>query len=354
MPYQEILKRAWQIFKRQRALWLFGFLSACTGGAYGRLNLPTFNFRMPFAWEGHSSAQPMPPEMFRYLEHLPRHISPTVAVLVALAVAILILLWMVVLMAVRALAEPVLLRGALADIRGSHPLSVGEAFRLGKPFFLRTFGFYLLIGGGAAALGFLLIAVLAVIAVVTVGIGLLCLIPLLLLAIPLLWLLEIYFEMAVLALVLEERSVWEAFSRGWEVLRSHFWDAVLMGLLLTAIHIGASLALGVVFLVWVMVAGTPLLALGLALQATGGLLWGLIILGVFTLLLVLLLIALANGLVQTYIQSAWVLAYLHFTVQPEAETTVPPAPPTAEQESPPPTADANDALPDADATPQTP
>ena len=115
MPYQEILKRAWQIFKRQRALWLFGFLSACTGGTYGRIAMPGFNFQMP-SFSSHSGmgqgSQNLPPEVERWVRTLAA-IPERTWIFIAVGFLALLLTWMIVALLVRSLADPTRLRGAL-------------------------------------------------------------------------------------------------------------------------------------------------------------------------------------------------------------------------------------------------
>ncbi len=326
MPYQEILSRAWQIFKRQRALWLFGFLSACTGGTYGRIAFPGFNFQIPsFPHDGAAGAppQPLPPDAERWLSKLST-IPPHVWLLIGLGLLVLLLAWAVIVLLVRGIADPSLIRGALRSADSGQTLTVAETFAEGKRFFWRAVGFYLLVGGGAAVLAFMVFAVGTSIALFTLGLGLLCLLPLLLLAIPFTWLVELYLEITLLALAVEDLPLLNAFSRGWEVLKSNFWNAVLMGLLLTVIHWGVGLAIGIIFVILAVPTFGPLIGFGIALQ--GHDLALLMIIGFLFLAALLLIVAALDGLLQTYLQSAWVLAYRHFTAQPpEPESAAPPA-----------------------------
>jgi hypothetical protein len=329
MPYQEILSRAWQIFKRQRALWLFGFLSACTGSTYGRIATPGFNFNFTapsFSPRGGHPGAPLPPDMERWLHRLGAMPART-WLLIGAALLTLLIAWMLIVLVVRALADPALLRGILNSTRADEVLSSGEIFAESKRFFWRAAGFYLLVGGGGAVLAFMVFAAGAAIAILTVGIGLLCLVPLLLLAIPLIWLVELYLELALLALVVEDMPLLEAFSRGWAVLKRNFWDTVLTGLLLTVIRWGVGLVIGIIFVILAIPTFGPLIGVGIALQ--GHYLALLMLVGFLLLAVLLLVIGVLTGMLQTYLQSAWVLAYLHFTggeSQPQESNLPEPAP----------------------------
>ncbi len=336
MPYQEILSRAWQIFKRQRALWLFGFLSACTGGTYGRIAMPGFNFQMP-SFSSHSGmgqgSQNLPPEVERWARTLAA-IPERTWIFIAVGFLALLLTWMIVALLVRSLADPTLLRGALRDAHEPRPLTFSEAWNEGKRFFWRVAGFYLLIGGGGAVLALVVSVSALLITVLTLGIGILCLVPLLLLLIPLAWLVELYLEIALLALVVEDLPLLDAFGRGWTVLKRNFWNAVLMGLLLTVIHWGVGLVIGIIFVILAVPTFGPLVGFGIALQ--GHYLALLMLVGFLLLAVLLLVIGVLTGMLQTYLQSAWVLAYLHFIggePQPQ-ETTSPAGAPAAPESTP--------------------
>jgi len=324
MPYQEILSRAWQIFKRQRALWLFGFLSACTGGVYGRLSLPTFNLQWPVPWQQQTPtgfAVPRGQIWAQHFQDFIEHVPAETWLLLILGASAAFLIWLIISLIVRSITDPALLRGALADAEGTPRLSVHSLFSQAQPFFGRVLAFYLLFGGGAAALAFTIGIIFLFITIVTLGIGILCILPLLLMFIPATWLLELYIEMVLLALVIEDLPLMEAVPRGWEIFKTHFWHLVLMGLILTAIHIGAGLLVGIVGGAAAIGTGFMLLTLGTGNHATGIILWALFgLAGVVILILILFSIFIA-GLMQTYFQSAWTLAYLHFTKKWPREKT---------------------------------
>jgi len=315
MPYQEILSRAWQIFKRQRALWLFGFLSACTGGTYGRISFPNFNFNIP----SHPATpapygQPALPEPLQHFGEMLDRIPPSVVAVIGIALIVALLAWFVISLFVRAISIPALMRGALSDIQnGGQPLSIKEAYANARLFFGRTLGFYLILIGAAIVISIIAAFIALLLTVATMGRGLLCILPGILLLIPIAWLAGIFIEISLLALVIDDYPTWHAFDRGWRIFRDNFWHTVLMGLILTVINLIGGIAIGIGVLVLLAIGGAPLVAVGVAAHAAGALLWILIGLGVLALILVILIASGAGGLLQTYIQSAWVLTYLHFT-----------------------------------------
>ena len=329
MPYQQILSRAWQILKRQRALWLFGLLSACTGGAYGRIALP--NVQIPSQWNPTTPSQntPAPQDLERTLQEFARTIPLEVVLALFVMLMAFVLLWMIVALVLRSLSDAAILRGALADLHDGTPRSIKAIFAAAQPFFWRMMGFLVLTGGGVTLLGLMLGLVAAVIGFATHGIGLLCLLPALLLAMPLMWLLELYLEVSMLALVLDDIPVMEAFRRGWEVLRGNFWSAALTGLLLTAVRLAVGLLVGVLFIGALLAVAAVLIIFGVAIHAHGSTLLLLSLIGVAAGLLILFALLFASGLLRVYIQSAWTVAYLHLTGS--ADIATPPQPlPAAE------------------------
>ena len=351
MPYQEILARAWRIFKRQRALWLFGILTACSGGVYGKLNLSSFRIQMPNFQDFEPSANgqpPLPPEMERFFRQI-EHISPETWLLFFLGILFLVLLWMVVIILLRSFVEPALIRGILEAIENDQPLSVREIARQGKPFFGRMLLFHLLVGGSGFILMMVIVGAFGVVLISTLGIGLLCLLPLMLLFVPLAWLIELYLVLATMALVIEDLDVITALQRGWQMLKQHFWSAVIMGILLTFIHVIVSFLLALL----VMAIVIPLVAFLLFTTSTSDYITMLLVAGAFAVFVAIILSLVVMGLLQTYLESAWVLTYRHFLgypLDPEAaalpvsvsedpeeaeEGEAPEEPETSEEENPP-------------------
>ncbi len=314
LPLEKILSRAWKILKRQRALWLFGFLTACAGGSYGRVGMPTFNLQMPafqnseFSGVEGSDLAPL----FSKIEQIPS--STWLMLFVIIAVALLV--WLVVMLAIRSFAQAGLLRGlwhsAQQEEGKEQPLTVSEVFAEAKAFFKPVFLFNLLVGGGGIVLFIGLLMAVVALAVATMGIGLLCLIPLMLLMIPLIWFLVVYLELVLLSIVGEALSFKEAFKRSWVLIKQHIWDVVVVALLLGMLNFLAGIVMVGVFLVLLLVLVGPLVAFGIAINASGGVAVLLVLMGLVGSAVAFLALLILAGLLDVYVQSVWVLTFLHF------------------------------------------
>ena len=306
MPYQEILARAWRIFKRQRILWLFGILTACSGGVYGRVTLPSFNIYAPFT----NKIPSLPPQIAHFSDQLVDFIGS--GWLLTLLLPVVMLVWMILAMLLRSFAEPALIRGTLKAIENDHPLTFGEIARAGTPFFGRMLTFYLLVGGSAFILLMILLGVFGLILLATSGFGLMCLMPLVFVFTPLIWLLELYLVLVTMALVVEDLEVITALQRGWQMLKQNFWSAVFMGFLLTFIHIVVSFLKGIIVIATLILVGGGYVMLANVTASAAPFL----ILGALALGFIILLSLVVMGLLQTYLESAWVLTYRHFLGYP--------------------------------------
>jgi hypothetical protein len=173
---------------------------------------------------------------------------------------------------------------------------LGRALGLSILFFLIPFAFMLL-----------LILFFGLIGVATMGIGLLCLFPLVCILIPLFLLYFVYTEMAQISLVKEDLGVGQAISRGWEVFRGNFGNLIGMGLILL---VGGFLV-GLVLLIPTALIAAPLF-LSLFSQDPNALGSGITI-SIVLFCIALPFLILFNGIVTSYIQSAWTLTYMQIT-----------------------------------------
>jgi len=322
MEYQAMLSKAWSILKRQRALWLFGFLSACAGGSYGRMGIPSFNFQVPATTQREQSFSGMEGQHLESFFHQLGQVPAGVWVLLGVGLLLVLFVWLVLMLALRSFAQGGLLGGlgqivaAERDGGESQVLRVKDVVEQGKALFGRLFLFNLLIGGGVWAVIVIAVLGLIVLAMLTMGIGIVCLIPLFVLAIPVVWLLSVYLELVLLSLALDEpqvASTWgrikAAFGKGADLLKGHFWDAVVVALLVWLINILAGLAMVAVLVVLLMVLWGPLVAFGVLAHATGWLVTLLVLLGIVGGGVALLVFLGLAGLLETYTQSVWVLAF---------------------------------------------
>jgi hypothetical protein len=296
MDYGSILRRGWEISWKNKGLWLLGILSGCTSGAGN----PSQNFTWQTSGqEVSNTAQQFPnvPEGF------------WVALIIGVFVAILVLVVVAIVLGI--LGQAGLIAGvAHADETGS--VKLAEAWRLGRPHFWRLLG-----------LGLLLFAVVMIVALViaggvvlTLGLGAICLIPLICLALPIGIIVSAYLNLVQNGIVLGKQGVFEALGKGWEVFRAHFWPVVLMGVIMMVISFVAGLLISLPMIV----AWLPLVAVAVS-QSERGFVAFLPMIGCFLLYLPVLIVL--GGILKTYVSSVWTVTYRRLTGAALAAVEVP-------------------------------
>lgn len=292
MNFGEILQRTWQIIWRHKVLWLFGILAGCSTGAggFGNTGMQMDNGEMsPF---------------FNQFERVP---EGQMILLVSLLVVVILILVLVGIF-LGTMGRIALIRGTYQVESGSERLAFGELFQGSLPYFWRVFLLNLLVGITIGLAGVLLTLAVVFGSVITLGIGAICLVPLLCLLVPVAWFVNVILAQASVAIVVEDLGVLAGLERGWEVVRADLGNMILMALILL---LGIGLIGGTVIGLPVGLAITPAiiaaLGTGAAVGAGGMMITGLCL--VFYLPVWLLL----NGILQGYIYSAWTLTFLRST-----------------------------------------
>jgi len=201
-----------------------------------------------------------------------------------------------------------LVKGTLEGDQGVASLSFGGLFQEVRPFFWRVIGLGLLLALVFLIIGGTFAAFVAGIAIFTLGLGVICLIPVFCLLAPLGWFVGIIVQQAYVALITDDLSIANALQRGWEVTRQNLGPVILMGLIL---NIG------------VIIIGGGLIALpftAIALPALGGIVigtdaavrGGLLLAGLCFVAYLPVMIVL-GGVIRTFYESAWTLTYLRLT-----------------------------------------
>jgi hypothetical protein len=311
MNYGEVLSRAWQIIWKHKALWIFGILAGCgsTSGGGGQGNLS-------YQFSGQDNMPPAMENFFRQFEQIPDwQIAPIVFIGI-----LLVLLVVIVVVFLSTMGRIGMYRGTQLGDGGAERLSFGELFRGGLPYFWRVFLLNLLVG----LVIFVVVLALTILGVlataVTLGAFLICLIPLLCLAVPIGWLIGVWIEQSSIAIVVEDLGITAGLSRGWQVFRDNLATMILIGIILV---IGVGLIGGIIIALPMVFAFAPLMvyAFGADQSQYGG--W--VVSGLCFLLYLPVLIVL-SGILNGYIKSAWTLTFLRLTGKPAALTTVQPEP----------------------------
>jgi hypothetical protein len=290
MNLGEVLSRAWQITWKHKVLWLFGILAGCSanGGSSGN----NFQYRQ--------EAQNLPPEVQRIIDRIvenPAIIAGIIAIICLLAILMLVL---------STIGQIGLIKGAQKADQGAESLSFGEIWNTSMSYFWRVFGLFIVITLLSFIVGIFLVALIAVGGILTMGIGLICLLPLVCLLIPVGWALSVVVEQAIVSIVLEDRSIVDSLSRGWEVVRANAVQYLLVALI---VFIGGAIA-GIVIAIPIFLIVFPVIfsmTIGNNNNTTPLAVAGICFVIYLPFLLVL------SGILQTYIQSVWTLTFLRLT-----------------------------------------
>jgi hypothetical protein len=302
MDFGYILKRAWEIIWKFKVLWIFGILASC--GQASRSSAGNSGYR--FA----SQETNFSPQIEQFFARLNPGIS---ALLIAIAL-IIILALIVIAILLATVGRVGLIRGTMKAEQGAERLTFGELWKEGLAYFWRVFGLNLLIG----VIIFLAIVILTILGVVltigTLGIFILCLVPLTCLFIPVAWAVSVIVEQANVALVVENLDIIDAIKRGWQVVWDNIGNMIVMSLILL---LGVSLIGGAIIGLPLLIVVAPAIA-GVAAGTTVAIRNGLIFSGLLFIVYLPVLLLL-SGILRAYTSSAWTLTYLRLTHKPSPQ-----------------------------------
>lgn len=337
MEFGKIIRRAWDILWRHKALWVFGIAAALFGGQrlpsgpnmrYGlsQGDIERWRQGMPFMPGAPFGGAPLP-----QIEQW----GPIVAALIGLLFVIGLALFVVrVIVRYTSLGAMI---GMVNDIEQANETSFRTGFRQGWRRFLRLFAQDLIIG---LVVAIIVIGVMIVFALLA---GLLIALPVVLLVntmdgpnwLAVVWgvgvglILLLLFIVAMLAVgagvtlvreysfrssVIDQRGVFDALGDGVSLARGRFRESILMWLLLAAIN----LAIGLISIPFVLL-GLGLVAVPaiMAAQATdspAGLLVALPFLALF-----IVAALFVGGLYEVFASSVWTLTYRDLKSMPVLE-----------------------------------
>jgi hypothetical protein len=310
MDYGNILTRAWRITWQHKVLWIFGILAGCSGSNGGNSN---------FRAQGQAGSGG--PNGFPGVERFQDFLESPEGTWAIVAIVVLALLIALAVLVLSTIGRGGLIGGArLADEQGS--VTFGDAWGIGVKSFWRLLGLSLLL-----AVPIILLAVITGVGFAVAGpFGLICL-PLLCLAILAFIPLSIVAHFAQFGVVLDGLRVGDAFRKGWEVLKTNLGPIIILGLILIVIGFVAGILIAAPFIAIL----APLLIGMIAGSNADSALPGMPFLVAAGLgFLCYLPIALVlSGVLQTWVMSAWMLAYRQFTGRAMTPAAPPAAPVTA-------------------------
>ncbi len=286
MNYGAVLSRAWKIIWRHKVLWIFGILAGCGSASYSGPNV-TYQTDLPYSVQ-------------QFIDQT----EPGLIAVIVIAAILVILALILLLVFLSTIGRIGIIRGTQLVDQGTERLTFGDLFRGSTRYFWRVFalGLLLVVFSIVVIGGVVFFGVLGTIA--TLGIGLICFIPLLCLLVVGGLLLSVLFTQASIAIIVEDARVMNGLDRGWQVIKQNIGEFLVMALILT---IGVNLIVGFI------IAAPLWLVMGAALPLTilqgedSGAVW--LVAGI-CLIIYLPALLLLSGILRSYIDSSWTLTYL--------------------------------------------
>jgi hypothetical protein len=298
MEYSATLRRAWEITWKHKGLWILGILASCGKGGGGTGGGGNFSGSGLDPAEFGSASQ----ELTQFLERLGN--EETLWLLLA-GIALLILILSLLFLALGVIGQGGLI-AAFHRSDQSASMSLGEAFAAGVLHFWRMLGAQLLIGLVLLVI-FLILAIPAVgLAIFTLGLGLLCLVPVF---VAIVLASTIYFQFVQMAIVVEGNGVISSLRRALDVIRANLGPVLIMGVILLV----GTFVISAVIALPLLAAALPLVT-GLVLgdqAASAGI--GLAVLCLVGYLPILILL---QGILTTFVTGSWTLTYLRLIERP--------------------------------------
>jgi hypothetical protein len=289
MDIGEVLSQAWKIIWKHKVLWIFGILAGCVnGGGTGNVTY----------------REDLPQQYQNYINNIPE--EQIILIIIAAVVVILLLVALAIFLGT--IGRVGLIRGTMQADKGIDKLTFGELFSGSTRFFWRVFLLNLVVGIAITITVIILLVFYGVTTVATLGIGGLCLLPALCLLVPFIWLIQIVIEAGSLAVVIEDLGILDGLRRGWEVVKTNLGTLIVMWLVL---GLGVTLIGGFIIGVPLLIVAGPALfgvISGNNQTMTGGIIASIVCFAAYLPVLLVL-----NGILRSYIESAWTLTYLRLT-----------------------------------------
>ena len=295
MDFGEVLSRAWQIIWKHKILWVFGILASCSNSNNGA------QFSGPSSsWQ----TDDFPYQVERAINQIPDWQIAAFVGMIILVVLVLVVLAIFL----GTIGRIGLIRGTVQADQDVEKLTFGELFSGSMPYFWRVFLLNLLVGLGMALAIIVVIGIVVMGSIFTLGLGLICLLPLACLMIPVAWAVSVVLEQANVAIVVEELGIIDGLKRGWEVVRLNAGTMVIMWLILV---LGIGLIGGLIISLPLFLSIGPIIAGAIA----GGdrALFGGLAVAAICFVAYLPFLILLGGIIRSYVGSAWTLTFLRLT-----------------------------------------
>ena len=137
------------------------------------------------------------------------------------------------------------LKGTLLAQSNQETITFRALWEASMPYLWRMLGVMFTVGAALALLYSVPLLFMALIGILTAGIGFLCAVPFLLLLIPVGLVGYLLLSLSMAALIAEDEGVFEAIKSAWLLLKTKFWQLVLMTVILYMIQVGIGMIIAV-------------------------------------------------------------------------------------------------------------
>jgi hypothetical protein len=296
----EVLTRAWHIIWKHKILWVFGIFAMFAGGGGGGGG----GGGSGSSYQTGSDEFPFPTnEIERIFYQVGRFIEENLWVVFVFIAFIIIL--SLLFYALGIMGRIGLIKGVQKAEGGAEHMSFGELWLESQPYFWRIFLLNFLVGLAIVVVVLIIIAPFLLVGVLTFGVGLLCLIPLMCILIPLSWVVMVVLEQAQPAIVIEDLGMWDGLKRGWEIVKTNAVNFLLLALIL---FIGGAI-IGIVIALPIIFAVVPVIVGAGVLDQT----FTPVYIALACCALYIPVLYLLTGILTAYIQSVWALTFLRLS-----------------------------------------
>lgn len=226
MNYGNILTITWKTIWKEKAILWFGMLMMIAPAILGIIGGSIFAFTAP-----------------EKIAHFFETSSFEGVALVFFSFAyFLFLLFSILLSALSFIGT---FKGTLLAQSNSEPLTFSVLWDASMPYLWRMLGVMFTVGFALALVYFVPLALMALVGLLTAGVGFLCAFPLILLLMPLGLVGYLLLSMSMAALVAEDSDVLEAIQNAWRIVKENFWPLVLMTIILYMLQFATGIIIAI-------------------------------------------------------------------------------------------------------------
>jgi len=293
--FGEALSRMWKIGWNHKILWVFQILPI---GLY-LLMMPVFTFANP-------AFSMLMPEPYNEWAQEPWAVGVLIGLSVFLIAPTLLL---------TSFSHTATTLGALQVDQGAEKLFFRKLSSESLPYLLRIAGVFLLFMSLWIVTLLAFMVLMAAVTTVTMGLGMLCMMPMFFLIYPIAFIGYIVMELTQMGIIADNLGIRDALAQGWRLFRSNMLTVSIYMLIL---YFGMSI-LSSIFIFPMMI---PMMAFPLSLDSSGNFNQAFFVMMAVVFPLIMVFMSAVQGIFKAFFQAAWAVAYRRLTSQPNQPIVV--------------------------------